>query len=76
MPDNLKNAGGQDRLRINVNEDYELRDWSGKFGVTPQRLKEAVQAVGDRADKVADFLKGDKPAGGSGSERGGKSPSR
>ena len=38
------------RTRINVNQDYELRDWAKKFGVTPEQLREAVQAVGDRAE--------------------------
>jgi hypothetical protein len=27
----LRNTGGQDRSRINVNEDSELRDWLKKF---------------------------------------------
>jgi len=43
MPDKLQNRGGQDRKRINVNEDYELRDWSKKFGVSKDKLKEAVR---------------------------------
>jgi DNA-binding transcriptional LysR family regulator len=57
MPDNLKSRGGQDRQRINVNEDYELRDWAEKFGVSPDQLKEAVQAVGDNADNVEQHLR-------------------
>jgi hypothetical protein len=57
MADDLKKAGGQDRARINVNEDYELRDWSKKFGVTKDELKEAVAAAGDRADAVEKHLK-------------------
>jgi len=28
MPDDKSKAGKQDRERINVHEDYELRDWS------------------------------------------------
>jgi hypothetical protein len=56
MADNKQVTGGQDRQRINVNENYELRDWSQKFGVTPEELKRAVQAVGDQADKVKEFL--------------------
>lgn len=28
MSDDKSKSGGQDRQRINVNEDYELRDWS------------------------------------------------
>jgi hypothetical protein len=78
MSDNLQSRGGQDRQRIDVNQDYELRDWSEKFGVSPQELKEAVQAVGDRADKVQEFLKGSERSGRGSSERGsgGKSGER
>ena len=54
-------ASGQDRQRINVNQDYELRDWAKSMNTTPERIKEAVQAVGDRAEKVREYLRGDKP---------------
>lgn len=66
MSDNKSNRGGQDRQRINVNEDYELRDWSKSLGVTPDELKKAVADVGDRADAVRERLrdrKGPKRAG-------------
>lgn len=56
MPDNPQSTGGQDRKRIAVTEDYELRDWAKKFGVTPEELKRAVEAVGDQADEVQRFL--------------------
>ena len=61
MSDDKSNADGQDRQRINVNQDYELRDWSKSLHTTPERLKEAVQAVGDRADKVREYLGRDRP---------------
>jgi len=61
MADDKSNAGGQDRSRINVNQDYELRDWARSLNTTPERIKEAVQAVGDRAEKVREYLKSDKP---------------
>ena len=57
MSDDKSKTGGQDRARINVNEDYELRDWSRKFGVTPDELKKAVNAVGTSADAVEAHLK-------------------
>jgi hypothetical protein len=57
MSDDPGNRGGQDRTRIDVNQDYELRDWAKKFGVTPQQLKEAVQAVGTKAADVEKRLK-------------------
>ena len=56
MADDKRKSGGQDRQRINVNQDYELRDWAKSLNTTPERVKEAVQAVGDRADKVREYL--------------------
>ncbi|MGE5864073.1 MAG: DUF3606 domain-containing protein [Rhizobacter sp.] len=58
MADDKTLSGGQDRTRINVHEDYELRDWSRKFGVTPEQLKAAVQAVGTSAEAIESYLKG------------------
>ena len=68
MSDNTNQRGGQDRSRINVNQDYELRDWARKYGVTPERLKDAVKAVGDRAEAVEQHLRGSP---GKGAERAG-----
>jgi hypothetical protein len=62
MSDDKSKSQGQDRQRINVNEDYELRDWAKSLHTTPERLKEAVQAVGDRAEKVREYLSSDKPS--------------
>jgi hypothetical protein len=63
MADDKSNLHGQDRQRININQDYELRDWSKSLGVSQEKLKEAVGAVGDRADKVREYLKNEKPKG-------------
>jgi hypothetical protein len=52
MADDKSKAGKPDRDRINTNEDYELRDWSKKFGVTAEQLKDAVRAVGPMAEDV------------------------
>jgi len=57
MSDDKSKSGSPDRDRINVSEDYEVRDWSESLGVTPERLQEAVKAVGNSADKVRDYLK-------------------
>lgn len=56
MSDDKTKRGGQDRDRINVNEDYELRDWAKSLHTTPERIKEAMQAVGDRAERVREWL--------------------
>ena len=57
MPDNKSNSGGQDRKLISLTEDYEVRDWSKKFGVTPDELRKAVEAVGNEAANVESYLK-------------------
>jgi hypothetical protein len=46
----------KDRSRINIHEEYELRDWSKRLGVTPEELKKAVGQVGTSADAVRKHL--------------------
>jgi hypothetical protein len=58
MADDKSKSGGQDRKRISLSQDYEVRDWSKKFGVTPDELKAAVKAVGNDAAAVEAHLKG------------------
>jgi len=59
MPDDKTQPGGQDRARININEDYEVQGWS-KFRVSPDTLKAAVRAVGTHAATVEQHLKGQR----------------
>ena len=56
MADDKTKVGGQDGDRINVNEDYEVRVWMQSLGVSEDELRKAVAAVGDRADKVREYL--------------------
>jgi hypothetical protein len=60
MADDKTKSGGQDRARISLSEDYEVRDWAQKFGVTPDELKAAVKVVGNEASAVEAHLKGSK----------------
>jgi hypothetical protein len=57
MADDTSKRGRQDRNRINVNEDYEVRYWSQRFGVTPERLRAAVEKVGTSPKAVEEELK-------------------
>ena len=57
MADDKSKKGPQDRSRISLNEDYEVRYWCKKFGVTPDKLREAVEKVGNSADAVEKELK-------------------
>jgi hypothetical protein len=58
VPHRESKTGGQDRTRININEDYEVQDWAKKFDVTSDQIREAVKAVGDSAADVEMHLKG------------------
>jgi hypothetical protein len=58
MPDSTTLRGAQDRERINIHQDHELRDWARRFNATPQQIKDAVGRVGDRAADVEMDLKG------------------
>jgi hypothetical protein len=56
MTDDKTKRGPADRARINVHEDYELRDWAERFHISPEKLKDAVAKVGPMAANVAKYL--------------------
>jgi len=58
MSDDKTKTGQQDRIRINTSEDYEVRDWAQKFGVTEEALRKAVERVGPMAEDVRRELGG------------------
>jgi hypothetical protein len=46
MADDFKNRSAQDRSRINVNEECEVRYWTETFGCSKDELAVAVAKVG------------------------------
>ncbi|WP_415830393.1 DUF3606 domain-containing protein [Bordetella flabilis] len=42
MADDLQNRGPQDRARINLNEEWEVRYWTRELGVTEEALRSAL----------------------------------
>jgi hypothetical protein len=58
MADDPSKRGPQDRSRISLSEDYEVRYWCKKFGVTPDVLRTAVEKVGNWAEAVEKELAG------------------
>jgi len=56
MSDDLKNRGPQDRLRINVHEEHEVRYWTQELGISREDLERAVLAVGVMASDVRKHL--------------------
>ena len=53
MEDDLTKRGPADRSRISLLEPYEVQYWADKFGVSKERLSEAVGRVGHSADAVS-----------------------
>jgi hypothetical protein len=56
MADDLNNRGAQDRARINLNEEHEVRWWTKELGVDEAALKEAVAQAGNSAKAVREHL--------------------
>lgn len=57
MADNKSKTGKPDRDRINLSEEYEVQDWSSKFGVTKEELKAAVKHAGSMVADVEAYIK-------------------
>jgi hypothetical protein len=57
MADEKTNAG-QDCNRSDLNEAYEVRDWTHSLSVSEHELRNAVAVVGDRADGIGGFPTG------------------
>jgi len=47
-----------DDLRINLNQEYEIRYWTQKFKVSRDDLRKAIDAVGPMASAVEQRLRG------------------
>jgi predicted DNA-binding protein (UPF0251 family) len=56
MSDDPKKKGPADRTRISLGEDYEVRYWTEKFGVSKETLQAAIHQVGNSTEKVAAAL--------------------
>ena len=46
MADDRSIRGGHDRLRVNMDQEYEARYWADKWGVSQQELRSAIASVG------------------------------
>lgn len=56
MSDNKNNIGKADRDRINLSEEYEVRHWSKRFGVSQDQLKEAIKETGPMVKDVKAYF--------------------
>ena len=61
--DDKHKKGSADRKRIALDEDYEVRYWTQKLGVSREELEAAVNSVGNDAEKVEEMLRGHRQGG-------------
>ena len=54
--DDLSKKGDQERARIDINEEWERRYWTGKLGVTEDELQKAVDKVGVMSKDVEAYF--------------------
>ena len=52
MADDLSKRGGQDRTRINLSEEHEIRYWTMALAVPEDELRRLVAEAGDNAEDV------------------------
>ena len=64
MSDNKNKRGSQDRNRISLSEEYEVRYWTEQLGVSRKELEEAVKSVGNSAEKVRGHFSSRKQSSG------------
>jgi hypothetical protein len=56
MADDLTNRGSQDRSRISMSEDYEVRYWTKALGVSKDELQKLVDKHGNSAARIKEAL--------------------
>jgi hypothetical protein len=56
VADNLDRREPEDKFKINVHEEWELEYWARKFGVTKEKIKDAVKQVSVQTKDVAKHL--------------------
>ena len=56
MADDLTNRGPQDRSRISMSEDYEVRYWTKALGVSKEELQKLVDEHGNSAANIKEVL--------------------
>jgi hypothetical protein len=56
MSDDKVDRGEPDRSRINLNEEYEVRYWREKLGITKEELVDAVRKVDDSPKAARELL--------------------
>lgn len=59
MPDSKNKKDYCDRIRINMNSQYEVEYWTHKFGISTEELKKTVASAGIMVRDIKRYLKGE-----------------
>ncbi|WP_016854804.1 DUF3606 domain-containing protein [Halomonas smyrnensis] len=57
MSDNLQHRGSPDTEKVNLGQPHEIQYWTERFGVSEQKLRQAVDAVGVYVTDIEAYLK-------------------
>jgi hypothetical protein len=52
MTDDLEKRGAEDRARISLTQEHEVRYWTQVLGVSKEHLSSIIARVGNSADAV------------------------
>ena len=52
MSETPRSSVGPDRIRIDLNADWEVGYWTRKLGITREQLAQAIATVGDKAHEI------------------------
>jgi hypothetical protein len=55
MPDGPQ-KGRRDRIRVNRNQEHEIRYWAGRLGIPAALLLQAIDDVGPMVDEIEAWL--------------------
>ena len=58
MVDNTTVRGPQDRSRVAMEQEHEVRYWTERFGVSREDLQAAVNTVGHSVSAIENYFKG------------------
>ncbi len=57
MADNKNIQDGRDRSQVSGSEDYEVQYVAKTLGVSTEKVKEAISAVGNSREAIEKYLK-------------------
>ena len=52
MADDKSIVGGQDRARVAGGEDYEVRDFASRHGISPDEVRDMIKRVGNSREAL------------------------